>query len=97
MIRYVVFIQDFNCPIRLESCLKYKLYDVRYFNNNRIKKDFYQCSLKRIKKYISDCICDLEYCENTDDSEIIDSDAVNSETNYKFNYNKFISDTIRDS
>lgn len=90
----VVFIQDFNCPIRLESCLKYKLYDSRYFNNNRIKKDFYQCSLRRIKKHINECVSDLEHCENTDDSDIIDTD---NEVDYKLNYNKFIGDVINDN
>lgn len=52
----VVMIRESKCPSRLEACLKSMLYDYRYGN----KKDFYVCSLRKIKLSIGKCVKSMD-------------------------------------
>ena len=54
--RDVVLIQEVKCPPRLEICVKAMLYE----NRIRDKKDFYICSLGKIKKSVQTCIKSIE-------------------------------------
>lgn len=55
----VVFIKQHSCPVQLESCIKSLLYDFRY----KDKKDFFICSLTKIKNAFSKCENSI-YCIN---------------------------------
>lgn len=55
----VVFTVECKFPSRLESCLRYMLSDFKYKRN----KDFYVCSLTKIKKAIRKCIRDFDYID----------------------------------
>ena len=47
----VVYLQETDCAVKLESCVRSVLYDYRYG-----KKDFYECSLLKIKKAFKSCL-----------------------------------------
>lgn len=51
----VVFIEKSKCPRILESCIRSILVDSRYNYDGKIKKDFYQCTLKKIISSIDNC------------------------------------------
>lgn len=55
----VVITHETPCPIKFESCLRTFLYDYRYKNN----KDFYICSLKKIKQVIKMCERSIAKCD----------------------------------
>ena len=48
----VSFLKETDCPIKLETCVRAMLYDYRY----KDKKDFYICSLSKIKKAFTYCL-----------------------------------------
>lgn len=52
----VVIIEQTNCPIRLETCVRAMLYDYRYKNN----KDFYLCDLGTVKRAFKTCNKSIE-------------------------------------
>lgn len=41
-----------TCPVKLESCIRSMLYDYRYRDN----KDFFICSISKIKTAFRSCI-----------------------------------------
>lgn len=49
----VAFYTETKCPRSLEWCIRGLLYDFRYKN----RKDFYVCSLKRVKLAFKSCTC----------------------------------------
>jgi len=59
--KQVVHYVEIKCPLQLETCLKSMLY------KNRIKnwKDFFNCSLAKIKKAFNICIKSIKCIENT--------------------------------
>jgi prophage antirepressor-like protein len=59
----VIFIQESNCPLRLETCVRAMLYDHRYKN----KKDFYICNLNKIKKAFKTCTNSIDCMDTLDD------------------------------
>lgn len=60
----VAIIKESPCPIQLESCVKVLLYNYRYKNN----KDFFICSLDKIKSALRTCIKSL-ICVNKGESK----------------------------
>lgn len=56
----VAFYIETQCAHQLESCIRAFLYDYRYKDN----KDFYLCSLKRIKFIVRTCIRDIQKTKN---------------------------------
>ena len=48
----VVHIKECECPIKLETCVKAMLFDDRV----KDRKDFFACSIIKIKKAITSCI-----------------------------------------
>jgi prophage antirepressor-like protein len=57
----VVFFKETDCPIKLESCIRSLLYDYRYQDN----KDFYVCSLNKIKRSIKECLKSIRCIDET--------------------------------
>lgn len=55
----VVVTKGYDCPIKLEYCIRGMLYDYRI----KDKKDFYSCSLKEIKKAFKTCSDSIECME----------------------------------
>lgn len=70
----VVIAREFKYPYRLEGCLRSMLYDFKYKNN----KDFFVCSLNKIKQAINKCIRDFRQ---------IDQQIGGSKTNKKYKTN----------
>lgn len=56
----VVLLKEFDCPIKLETCVRAMLYDYRY----KDKKDFYVCSLSKIKKAFASCVKSIACVSN---------------------------------
>ena len=56
----VVHYVELSCPLQLETCIRSMLYKYRYKNN----KDYYQCSLNRIKIAFNKCIESIKCVEN---------------------------------
>jgi prophage antirepressor-like protein len=56
----VVYYVEINCPLQLETCLKSMLYKYRIKN----RKDFFNCSLIKIKKAFNICIKSIKCIEN---------------------------------
>lgn len=52
----VVFIKKAGCPVSLETCVRAMLYSVRV----RDRKDFYDCSLRHIKKAFRACVKNID-------------------------------------
>lgn len=75
----IVFIKKTSCPIKLETCLRSLLYDYRYKN----KKDFYICSLNKIKNA-------FKYCENNIRKCSVNQSGGGSKTNKKIRVKTFI-------
>ena len=50
----IVYYEEIKCPLQLETCLKSMLYNSKSRIKNR--KDFFNCSLLKIKKAFKVCI-----------------------------------------
>lgn len=89
--RKVKFIQISNCPNILKSFLKLVLKNYKYYYGDGNEKDFFMCSLDKIKSSIKNCIgileCNDEYTE-------YDSDTQTGGNNNLTNYKNFIDDKI---
>lgn len=57
----ISYYKDIKCPIKLETCVRAMLYDYRYKDN----KDFYVCSLYKIKKAFNKCLKSIECVEQS--------------------------------
>lgn len=57
----VVFMVETKTPYKLETCIRAMLYDYRY---KPVKKDFYICTLDRIKTAFKTCISSLKHMDN---------------------------------
>lgn len=55
----VVYYVIHACPLRLEMCIHFMLYDYKY----NIKKSYYDCSLSLIKDVFDGCINKIKDCE----------------------------------
>ena len=53
----MIIIKEINCPVSLETCIKAMLYNYRY----KDRKDFYICSLFKIKTAFKTCIRSMTY------------------------------------
>ena len=58
----VVHYIELSCPLQLETCIRSMLYKYRYKNN----KDYYKCSLDKIKKAFDKCTESIKCIENQD-------------------------------
>lgn len=58
----VPYYVEIGCPIPLETCIRSMLYKYRYKN----RKDYFKCSLSKIKKAFSECVDSIECVENQD-------------------------------
>jgi prophage antirepressor-like protein len=58
----VVYLQETDSPLRLESCVRVLLYKYKYNKNNN--KDFFECDLKIIKTAFKRCIASFAEMEN---------------------------------
>ena len=56
----VVHYVEVQCPLQLETCVRSMLYKYRFKNN----KDFFLCSLNKIKKAFNECIKSIKCIEN---------------------------------
>ncbi len=56
----VVHYVEIQCPKQLESCVLSLLYDYRYKN----RKDFFKCSLNKVKKAFTECIDSIKCIKN---------------------------------
>lgn len=48
----VPYYVEFRCPMALETCIRGLLYEYRY----KDRKDFYMCSLKKVKAAFASCL-----------------------------------------
>lgn len=58
----VVHYVEVECPLPLETCIRSMLYKYRYKN----RKDYFVCSLNKIKKAFSECVKSLKCVEEQD-------------------------------
>jgi len=58
----VVHYVELECPLQLETCIRSMLYKFRFKN----RKDYFKCSLARIKKAFSECKNSIKCVENQD-------------------------------
>lgn len=86
--KQVVLVEESDSLPMLFSYLKLMVYDYTYYHNNELQKDFYQCSLKKIKSSIKECVEILE--RKYDMSESSD------EYDHITDYNNFVNDKIDD-
>jgi prophage antirepressor-like protein len=56
----VVHYVDVECPLQLENCIRSMLYKYRYKN----KKDYFKCSVNKIKKSFNICVKSIKCIEN---------------------------------
>ena len=56
----VVHYVELDCPLQLETCIRSMLYKFRFKN----RKDYFKCSLARIKKAFSECKKSIKCVEN---------------------------------
>jgi len=56
----VVHYVELDCPLQLETCIRSMLYKFRFKN----RKDYFKCSLARIKKAFSECKNSIKCVEN---------------------------------
>ena len=56
----VVHYVELECPLQLETCIRSMLYKFRFKN----RKDFFKCSLARIKKAFKECKSSIKCVEN---------------------------------
>jgi hypothetical protein len=56
----VVHYVELACPLQLETCLRSMLYKYRYKN----KKDYFLCSLNKIKKAFTKCVNSIKCVES---------------------------------
>jgi prophage antirepressor-like protein len=56
----VVHYVELACPLQLETCLRSMLYKYRYKN----KKDYFSCSLNKIKKAFTKCVNSIKCVES---------------------------------
>ena len=47
------------CPLQLETCIRSMLYKYRYKN----RKDYFKCSLSKIKKAFTECVNSIKCVE----------------------------------
>jgi prophage antirepressor-like protein len=57
----IVHYEEIKCPLQLETCLKSMLYKYRIKN----RKDFFNCSLIKIKKAFNICVKSIKCIENS--------------------------------
>jgi len=62
----VVYYVELLCPLQLETCIRSMLYNYRYKN----KKDYFKCSLTKIKKAFNECIKSIKCVENQNGGKI---------------------------
>lgn len=60
--RKVVYFKETEYPVRLEACIRVLLYEDRYQDN----KDFFVCSLDKIKRAFKRSITSIEYIKKYD-------------------------------
>ena len=58
----VVHYVEVECPLPLETCIRSMLYKYRYKN----RKDYFVCSLNKIKKAFNECVKSLKCVEEQD-------------------------------
>lgn len=68
----VVHYIELLCPLQLETCIRSMLYKYRYKNN----KDYYKCSLNKIKKAFDKCTESIKCIENQDGGNNIKLDKI---------------------
>ena len=68
----VVHYIELSCPLQLETCIRSMLYKYRYKNN----KDYYKCSLDKIKKAFDKCTESIKCIENQDGGNNIKLDKI---------------------
>lgn len=92
----VVFIEPTDCPQILESSVRAALFSSRYNYKGKIKKDFYICSLNKIRSTIKNCHKTITIAnkQTGGSKKTIGSVSVNSST-IKNNYNRYIKYLIR--
>lgn len=56
----VVLIKQTKCPIQLVSCIKAMLYNNWYYFSGKVKKDFYKCTLNKLKSSFNQCFKSIE-------------------------------------
>jgi prophage antirepressor-like protein len=56
----VSYYVEVECPLPLETCIRSMLYKYRYKN----KKDYFKCSLTKIKKAFSECVSSIKCVED---------------------------------
>lgn len=86
----VVYIKETRCPVKLESCLRSLLYDHRYKNN----KDFYVCSLTKIKNAFKYCERDIKKCSIDQTGGKIIQTGKKSKTSKMINFKTMIDHII---
>ena len=56
----VPYYVEVECPIQLETCIRSMLYKYRYKN----RKDYFKCSLSKVKKAFTECVNSLKCVED---------------------------------
>lgn len=67
----VVMFKETQCPVKLETCIRAMLYDYRYQKG----RDFYECSLKTIKKAFKECYKSINKCISDQVSDLCSSET----------------------
>jgi prophage antirepressor-like protein len=82
----VVHYFELSCPLQLETCIRSMLYKYRYKN----KKDYFKCSLKKIKKAFDKCLESIKCVETQTggDNILPENTLINASDNkiYKITY-----------
>ena len=84
--KIVVHYVELLCPLQLETCIRSMLYKYRYKN----KKDYFKCSLTKIKKGFDKCLESIKCVEeqtggnNIDNN--IDNNKIGNNNIYKITY-----------
>lgn len=86
----VVLIKKSNCPSRLESCIRAMLRKDKYYYDGVVQKDFYVCSLSKIKSSFDKCHKIIESIDNQ-------CGGNNKDKYYTSRYDRFFNHMINDT
>ncbi len=80
--KQVIYYVEIKCPLQLETCLKSMLYKYRIKN----RKDFFNCTLIKIKKAFNVCINSIKCIENPNLEQ--NGGTIDKITYYQYKLNK---------
>ena len=86
----VIYYKETKCPLRLETCVRSMLYDHRY----KDKKDFFICSLAKIKNAFKKCLESMD-CVDQNGGSIFNNKKMIKLIRDKNKINKKLNEAIK--